>query len=206
MIRAALIIFFLGLALASYRADNFIDLWLTADQQGSFFYQQEEYVSAAQRYEEIYNKGLSYYAAQDFYNAIASLQSIETPEAFLATGNAFAQLNQLQESIDAYNEALALKPDYEAAKFNLNWVSGLKILDEKEYEDVGGTGGQLSANEFVVDDKADDAVGEMNEQEMRAQGLSDKQMQDMWMRRVQTTPGDFLAYKFAYQSQQKEQP
>ena len=41
----------------------------------------------------------------------------------------------------------------------------------------------------------------MSTEDAIARGLSDEQLQEMWMRRVQTTPGDFLALKFAYQLQ-----
>lgn len=206
VIRSVFIIFFLGLAFATYRADSFIDLWLTADQQGNYLYHQQDYIKAAQRFDDSYRKGLSYYAGEDFYNAIAILQTVETTQALFTIANAYAQLELLQESIEIYTAVLVIDPDFAAAQFNLNWVTGLKALDDKEFDDAGGTDGKLKADEFVIDNKADNALGEISAQEIQAQGLSDEQMQALWMRRVQTTPGDFLAYKFAYQVQQGEQP
>ena len=53
----------------------------------------------------------------------------------------------------------------------------------------------------MFDDRAVNAMGEMTIDEARLQGLSPEAIREMWMRRVQTTPGDFLRLKFAYQAQ-----
>jgi len=37
----------------------------------------------------------------------------------------------------------------------------------------------------------------MTAEEAAAQGVSDAELEAMWMRRVQTTPGEFLRLKFA---------
>jgi hypothetical protein len=38
----------------------------------------------------------------------------------------------------------------------------------------------------------------------RSQGLTDQQIESIWMRRVQTTPTEFLKIKFSYQLQDRE--
>jgi Ca-activated chloride channel family protein len=108
-----------------------------------------------------------------------------------------AHAGSLKQALDAYDEALALRPDFPEATANRRWVSGLYELSQKEYDDAGGTGGMLEADEIVYDDRAKDATGTMTAQEAVAQGVSDAELEAMWMRRVQTTPGDFLRLKFA---------
>jgi Ca-activated chloride channel homolog len=46
--------------------------------------------------------------------------------------------------------------------------------------------------------KSEDKTGQPRE--MAEGKLSDEQMRALWLRRVQTTPGDFLRAKFAYQT------
>lgn len=203
MIRVAAILLVIALGLSTYQAGRFIDLWLTQDQLASLQYNNENYVAAGRNFDNLYMQGLSYYAAEDFNNAINALRQLNTAESNFYMGNAYAQMDRLEESLAAYEAALLLQLDFPQAEFNFTWVSGLKELANKEYEDAGGTGGQLEADEIVFDDRADDAVGEMSELELRAQGMSDEEIQDLWMRRVQTTPGDFLKLKFSYQAAQQ---
>ena len=118
--------------------------------------------------------------------------------------NTRAHQGRLAEAVEAYDQALARQPQLDEARFNREWVSGLLELEEREYDDYGGTGGKLGADDVVFSDRASNAQQTMSEAEARSEGLSDEQLQEIWMRRVQTTPGDFLELKFAYQLQRRE--
>lgn len=179
----------------------FIDWWLTPDQQGRVHFERGEYAVAAQRFTNTYWKGLAYYAAGDFGSAASLFATLQTADGYFYLGNSYAQQDKLAEANDAYLQALKLQPEFPEAAFNQEWVAGILEIENREYEDAGGTGGKLGADEIVFDDKAKNAQGEMTAEEAVQQGLSDQQLQEMWLRRVQTTPGDFLELKFAYQLQ-----
>lgn len=183
---------------AAARAD-LIDWWLTPDQQGRIAFERGDYARAAQRFVDPLWKGMAYYASGDLANAAAYFATVETPVGRFYLGNALAHAGNLPEAIDAYRRALELDPDLEAAAFNLEWVQGLAALDEKAYEDAGGTGGKLGADDYVFSDRAQEATQSMSAEEAASQGLSDEQIEEIWMRRVQTTPAEFLASKFARQ-------
>ncbi len=167
-------------------------------------YERGDYANAAQRFTDPMWKGLAYYASQDFSSAAALFATLETADGYFYLGNAYAHADKLTEANDAYLAALKLRPDFAEAAFNQEWIAGILEIENREYEDAGGTGGKLAADEIVFDDKASNAKGEMTVEQAQAQGLSDQQLQEMWMRRVRTTPGDFLELKFAYQLQQQE--
>jgi Ca-activated chloride channel family protein len=177
----------------------FIDWWLTPDQQGRMLFERGEYAQAAQRFEDPLWKGLAYYASEDFLSAASWFAQVETPYGYFYLGNAMAHQDRLEEAIAAYDEALSLEPEFAEAAFNREWVQGLYDLSQKEYEDFGGTGGMLGADDFVFDDRAKNAEQTMTEAEARQQGLTDEQIESIWMRRVQTTPAEFLEIKFSYQ-------
>lgn len=182
------------------QAFDFIQLWLTPDQQGRLKYEQEQYQDAARLFVDNRWKALSFFMAGDFSNAAVLFGKFDTPWGYFNQGNALAKMEKLQPAIDAYSRALKLKPEFPEAEFNLGWVTKLLELDTKEYDDAGGTGGKLGADKIVIDERGAKATGEMSMQELQAQqGLSDEAMQEIWMRRVQTTPGDFLRLKFSYQ-------
>jgi Ca-activated chloride channel family protein len=197
-----------ALALATVLASNaqaaFVDWWLTPDQQARVLFERGEFAQAAQRFEDPLWKGLAYYASEDFVSAASWFSRVDTAYGRFYLGNAFAHQDRLQEALAAYEEALALDPTLEEARFNHDWVQGLYDLSQKEYEDVGGTGGQLGADDFVFDDRANNAEQTMSEAEAKSQGLTDEQIESIWMRRVQTTPAEFLAIKFSYQLMQQD--
>lgn len=178
-----------------------VDAFWTSDQQARAWHEAGDPLRAASLYRDPVWKGIAFEDAGDLAQAAATFRRVDSAEGAFLLGNALARSQKLAVATQAYTQALDLTPDFQEAKFNLDWVQGLLALGEKEYEDFGGTGGQLEADEFVFDDRAANAVGEMTIDEARVQGLSPEAIREMWMRRVQTTPGDFLRLKFAYQAQ-----
>jgi Ca-activated chloride channel family protein len=187
-------------------AAGFLDWWLTPDQQGRLFYQRGDYQRAARSFEDEQWKAQAFYSSGDFANAAVLFAKDETAAGFFNLGNALSKQEKLGEAIAAYEQALALQPDFPEAAFNLDWVTGLKEVDEKEYDDAGGTGGKLKADRTVMDETGAKAQTEISDREFKADsGMTDEQIQSMWMQRVQTTPADFLQFKFSYQLGQQEQ-
>lgn len=182
------------------------DWFLTPDQQGRLWLERGEPLRAAHAFDDRLWTGLAYYDAGDYPAAATALAPLDSARARFQYGNALARQERLPEAVAAYTRALELQPDFPEAAFNLGWVQGLIELDQKEYEDAGGTGGKLEADKIVFDEEGAKGQGEMTAQEARRQGLSEAQMRELWMRRVQTTPGDFLRLKFAYQVQAEEAP
>jgi Ca-activated chloride channel family protein len=180
--------------------ERMLGWFLTPDQQGRLWLERGDPERAARCFEDPLWKGLAFYAAEEWEPAAPVLATTQTTGGRFQYANTLARLERLPEAVAAYDAVLAEEPDLAEATFNRDWVAGLLALDEKEYDDAGGTGGKLEADRIVFDDKAANAKGEMTQQEARAQGLSEAELRDMWMRRVQTTPGDFLRLKFAYQT------
>ncbi len=205
MVKRIVIIVILALLPTPALAGGFVDWWLTPDQQGRLYFERGDYQKAARSFEKAEWKGMAFYKAGDFANAAALFARDESPDGFLRLGNALARQEKLAPAVDAYRRALQLRPAFPEAAFNLDWVEGLLKLAQKEYDDAGGTGGKLEADKIVFDKRGSQGTGEMTAQQLQAQkGLSDEQLREMWMRRVQTTPGDFLRLKFAYQLSAQE--
>ncbi|MCP5070489.1 MAG: tetratricopeptide repeat protein [bacterium] len=183
-----------------------LDWFLTPDQQGRLWLERGEPLRAARTFEDRLWKGLAYAEAGDMASAASALAVLDTARGKFEYGNALARQERLPEAIAAYERALASQPEFPEATFNLDWVRGLLELDRKEYEDAGGTGGKLEADKIVFDEKGAKGKGEMTSEEARAQGLSEEQLREMWMRRVQTTPADFLRLKFSFQDQTGSTP
>ena len=206
LVRRALVVGILAAVFAGEVHAAFIDWWLTPDQQGRVLYERGEYAQAAQRFADPLWKGLAFYASGDFTSAANWLAQVDSTYGLFYLGNALAHQDRLEEALAAYDEALTLEPDFAAALFNRDWVQGLYELSLKEYDDSGGTGGKLGADKVVFDDRAKNAQQTMTAAEAKTQGLTDEQIESMWMRRVQTTPAEFLENKFSYQLSRQGNP
>jgi Ca-activated chloride channel family protein len=194
-----------GYAYSSWFADGYslIDLWLTPDQQGRYYFDREKYAAAAQRFQDPLWQGVAYYRSKNFEAAVEQFARVDTPEGSFNLGNTYARLGQLEEAVTSYAEALRRKPDYQAARENRELVQSLiqkKKAQEGEEEPPEGREPTFTPDEIQFDEKAKRGKeGEVGEAE-----LSAEQIQEVWMRRLQTTPSDFLRLKFAAQAEQSE--
>ena len=78
-----------------------------------------------------------------------------------------------------------------------------QVILSFEFEGGDMTGGELGADEIVFDlNPSKPGAGE--EVVEGGEELSDQELRAMWLRQVQTTPGDFLKAKFAYQQAMRQ--
>jgi len=195
---------------AEAQTKGFLNLWLTADQQGRHFFEKGDYAEAAQRFEDPLWKGVASYYAKDFEAAIQQFSRLETAESYFNLGNAFVHVGDLEQATASYAQAIALEPGYIEAEQNRKLIQAMldKQAEEKEEERRTDPGSQLGADEIKLADPDDPTKREETEGEpieIQQEMYSDEQLNEMWMRRVQTSPADFLRMKFAFQLQTKKQ-
>ncbi len=188
-----------GLAYYAWFAEGYsmINLWLTPDQQGRYYFEKEDYAAAADRFEDPLWKGIAYYRGKNFKAASEQFGRVDTSAGYFNLGNTYAHWGQLEQAVASYEEALRRKPDYPAAKENRDLVKSLiqKKAKEKEEEPLEGQDPTFNPDEIKFDEKGRKGKkGEIGQTE-----LSAEQIQQVWMRRLQTTPSDFLRLKFAAQ-------
>ncbi len=188
-----------GSAYRSWFADGYrmINLLLTQDQQGRYYFERGNYAAAAERFQDPLWKGVAYYRSNKFDAAVEQFARVDTPEGYFNLADAYAHLGQLDQATASYEEALRRKPDYVAAKENRDLVQSLiqkRKSKEKEEEPPPG-GPTFNPDEIKLDEKEKKGKkGEIDQAE-----LSAEQIQQVWLKRLQTTPSDFLRLKFATQ-------
>ena len=186
-------------------AGGWTDWWLTSDQQGERLFQQEQYLEAAELYQDPRRRGVALFRGGDFEGAAAVFGRIRSPEATYNRGNCLVMLGQYDEAIKSYEAALIERPDWLEAQQNLELAKVRKERLAPPDSDEGGTGGMLEADEIVFDD-----TGRVNKSgtEVESEGgdtLSEDEMRAVWLRRVQNDPAEFLRTRFAYQLYRDEQ-
>jgi Ca-activated chloride channel family protein len=194
-----------GLAVYSWFAHghSMLSLWLTPDQQGRYYFEKSDYKAAAERFQDPLWKGIAYYRGKNFEAAIEQFARVDTPEGYFNLGDAYAHSVRLDQALASYEEVLRRKPDDTAARENRDLVRSLiQKKKEKEKEEEPPEGGEPNYNpdEIKFDEKGKKGKkGEINQAD-----LSAEQIQEVWMRRLQTTPSDFLRLKFAAQAEESK--
>lgn len=176
------------------------DLWLTRDQQGRRAFERGDLARAAQLFEDPMWRGTSLYLEERFEAGLAEFATIDTAEAWFARGNALSHLERYEEAIEAYEQALARRPDYPEAEANIAYLQPFLPL-EFTGGDSGVVGRDAAADEIRFDADAEKLREEGKETTVEGEGglLSEEQLADIWLRQVDTSPASFLRYKFAYQ-------
>jgi len=179
-----------------------IGLWLTPDQQGRRYFERGDYTTAAERFQDPRWKGIALYKAGNFEAAVEQFARVDTPEGSFNLGNAYAHAGHLEQAAASYGEVLRRKPDCREARENRDLVRTLmpkkKGAKKKEHETPQGQEPTYTPDRITFDEKGKKGErGEVAQTELTA-----AQIEDLWMRRLQTTPADFLRLKFAVQAQE----
>jgi Ca-activated chloride channel family protein len=138
------------------------NLWQTSDQQAQAHYQKENYQQAAQQFTDSQWQGSAHYKAGDYQQALDAFKQIDSAQSLYNQGNALAQLQQVDDAIEAYKNALKKDPNLADAKDNLAKLEALKKQQEHSKKD---------SSEQSKD-------GEQNEQDNQQDKKGDQQKQD----------------------------
>lgn len=179
---------------------RFLDLWLTPDQQGRYYFQKGIYPAAAAHFENPMWKGIAFARAADYASALDQFAASDSAEAWYNQGNALAHLHKFQDAVHAYEQALLRRPGWRDAEVNLNLVRSWIPPPKKDHEDQE-MAPSVEPGETEVEEKGQ--KGKKGVQEFR---MDSEKMADIWMRNIQTSPADFLRRRFAIQTSEQNAP
>ncbi len=174
-------------------AFSFMDLWLTPDQQGRYWFDRGDYEQAAGLFVDPFWRGAACYHADDFACAVEAWSDLDSPDAIYDLGNARARQGDYEAAAEAYERALAARPEWPAAKANL----ALMRRNLERAEDPDAPPPTFDADDVKFDN--DQNKGTRGEVDMA--GLSDEQIGELWLRGLKSDPADFLRLKFAFQEE-----
>jgi Ca-activated chloride channel family protein len=180
------------------------DLWRTPDQQAQRLFDAGDYAAAATRFTDPMRIGVAWYRAGEFERAAAAFGQLTSVEGHFNRANALLFQGEYEAAIATYDQALAQRPGWAPAVDNRAIALARQERLAPPDDDAGGTGGMLGADEIVFDTsgRVQDARGEQTTE--GGTGFSDAAMREMWLRRVETRPADFLRARFASQLQLRQ--
>jgi Ca-activated chloride channel family protein len=179
------------------------DFWSLPDRRGDRLMQAQKYKEAAETYEDPWRIAVAQYRNGDFKDAAATFARVPGADGAFDEGNALLMHGAYDDAIESYDRALGFRPGWQEAEEN----RALAAARKKRIDDAGADRDQESAEAYDPDESVVDPQGKDREaepREMNGDALSDEALRATWLRRVQTTPGDFLRAKFAYQAARAE--
>ncbi len=176
----------------SHAADRqFVDMWLTPDQQGRLAFERGDYAAAAATFENNEWRGVTLYRAGKFNEALDAFAREDTSEGWYNQGNALLHLGRLDEAVAAYKHALTLHKDWPQAQANLAVAEKL-LARKKDEEQEQQQDPNLKPDKIQFDEKGKQGKeGKVNVAEQTA---------DLWMKNIEVSPADLLARKFALEA------
>jgi Ca-activated chloride channel family protein len=180
------------------------DLWRTPDQQAQRLFDAGDYASAAILFTDPMRIGTAWFRAGEFEHAAAAFGQLTSVEGYFNRANVLLFQGEYNQAIAVYDQVLAKRPGWQAAVYNRAIALARQQKLAPPEDDAGGTGGMLSADEIVFDTtgRVNNAKGEKTTE--GGAGGSDAAMREMWLRRVETRPADFLRARFASQLQRRQ--
>jgi len=115
-------------------AFEFEDLWLRRDQQGQRLLEAEQPAKAAERFADRRWQAMALYEAGDYTGAAERFAEGSTAADHYNRGNALARDEALEAAIEAYEQALELQPDLQAAQRNKALVEELLRRRQEQSE------------------------------------------------------------------------
>jgi Ca-activated chloride channel family protein len=176
--RGIVTVVFIGVLLPTYspqaRADWWQDMWKTPDQQAMQAFNKNEYEQAANTFDDDLWQGTAHYKNQNYQAALESFTQVKPADqnytdATYNTGNALAQLGEIDQAIAAYEKVLQQQPEHEEALANKTLLERLKNQQEQEQEQQDQSGEQSEKNEDSQQD------GQQSDEKQDQEG---KQSQD----------------------------
>jgi len=175
--------------------------WLTADERGDLLLRESKYAAAAKAYADPWRIGVAQFRDGDFKTAAKTFARVPGAIGAYNQGNAWLMAGAYGGAVESYDRALGFRPGWKQAEEN----KALALARQKLMDDAGKDADQEQTGQ---EDKPDEIVfdGKKGEDkdtppvELAGEKLSDDQLRATWLRRVQTTPGQFLKAKFSYQA------
>lgn len=174
------------------------DFWSTADQRGDALMKGKHFAGAAKAFQDPMRIGIAQYRDGQFEAAAGTFAKVPGAPGLYNAANAWLMHGQYDRAIGLYDRALSIRPDWKEATEN----RALAIARRDRMTIPDEDREQESADAYDPDDISFDNKGGNEEKDQKPveAGGNDAALQATWLRRVKTTPGQFLKAKFAWQA------
>lgn len=157
-------------------AASWNDLWLNKDQQAMQKLDDGNAADAAEIFEDPEWRAVARYRAEDYAKSAEGFAEKRDARSLYNLGNAMAFQGELDAAIDAYEKTLALNPDDDDAKYNLELVKNLKNQQEQDQQSQGDD--QQSTENPGGEGEQSDSDAEQDQQGQEGESQADGEPQE----------------------------
>lgn len=155
-------------------------LWQTPNQRAQQAFKQQQYQQAAEQFDNPNWRAAAQYKAGEYQRAAETLKDTQTAEGHYNRGNALAQAGQLQEALQAYQQALKLDPGNQDAQYNKDLVEKKLKEQQKQQQQDQQQSPEQKENQTQQKQGQDNQSGQseadkQNQQQSKNQGQSQAQ-------------------------------
>lgn len=157
------------------------NLWQTNDQQAQQRYNQQDYQGAAQQFENSQWQGSAHYKAGNYQQALDAFKQGEqahSANSLYNQGNALAQMQQYEQAIEHYEQALKQNPDLEDAKDNLKKIKQQQKKQEQQQQQDGQSKDSSSQDEQQQNKDDNKQNQQQNSQDQQSQEQQSAEQED----------------------------
>lgn len=222
------LLFMVSLSSCSNENQSFKDLWETKDYQAQKMAEKGEFEEAAETYTDPLRKGVAYYKAGNYDEAIDAFQKDTTAMGAYNLGISYYKNGDYAAAELAFGRAVEMDPENETAKANLKAAQQIMMGEDSEAtvedaeeaakekptaqneennssEDLSG-GGQEATKEDMKKERLEETVNtdirtgkELEEVPDDFESGKQDEAQKILMRKVDDDPALFLQRKFRHQ-------
>jgi len=188
------------------RADFWQDLWKTKDQQAQKHFNNGNYSTAATLFNDPMWRANSLYKAENYEEALAEYEQLDSIDASYNKGNTLAKLGRLQEAIEAYEEVLAIDPNHEDAKANKSLAEKLQQHQQNQQQNQGQNSqdqNQDQSSQSEQNQQQQDSQQQNQQQNQSEQG-EQSQQQDSQAKNKEQQQSDKQSQSEQQESQEQE--
>lgn len=172
--------------------ERFAALWFTPDQRGRWWLERGEPQRAAQHFADPMWRGLAHARAGQWQAAADAFARVDSPAAWFNQAQMLARLGRYSDAVAAYDQALLRLPAWPEALADRERVRALIPPPPADRAD-----GDMQPGE---------GDGSAPGQRRPRRGgpprpLTEAELAELWLQRLDTSPAGFLQRKFALQAQ-----
>lgn len=168
-IQTGLVISAMLFSQSSY-AYSWNDLWYTPDQQGARLLSQGKPVEAAEKFADPRWKGIAYYRAGKYDQAVDTLKTATGNQAKYNLGNALAHRGQYEAAVSIYDEILKAEPSDHDAQYNKNLLQ--KLLQKQKKNQTQSAHSQSGMQEKSHKSSVQDGQSEKSQSDQNRNNTS----------------------------------
>ncbi len=176
-------------------------LFFSSDQWAQRHVDRGEYLEAVELFTDPMQQGAAAYRAGQFDQAVGAFGRTGTAEGLFNRGNALVLLGDYRAAIQSYEMVLQEQPDWSPVIENLALARARleRLQPPDDMPPQKGMGEDDEPDDIVFDDRAKNQETANEKTVSEGEALSDAALRAQWLRRVESSPAEFLKRKFAFQ-------